>query len=130
MNVKKAIRVFSITLLLGAVILAIPSTNWEDPRSLGSFAGLSLATIGSIISIFIPSSYVRKFSLNDWMKKDSEYIIHIKGATHGIGKNPNVEVYKKLKTKYVLVEVECIVDQKGNVTLEANSKFNGKMKIS
>ena len=54
--------------------------------------------MGSICSIFIPSSYEQKFTKDDWIRSDEgDYYIKILAKDHGMGKTPKVTHFMKNK---------------------------------
>lgn len=132
MSKKKIVQLIAITLLLVAVILLIPNTNWRDNSSIFGFVSLVLGTLGSIISIFIPSTYTFSFIESDWQKniESNNYSLLIAAKKHGLGNSPQVQTFLRTEMTYE----ECVVsshhDKKGNITIGANKTFSGKVIIS
>jgi len=132
MSKKRKVQIAAICLLLLAVILLFSSTNWNDKTSVWGFFSLVIGTLGSIISIFIPTDYTFNFIITDWKRNEIEndYFLLIKATKHGIGKSPQVQTFQKNKDIFENIGVSCHQDENGNITISANSTFNGKVIIT
>ncbi len=132
MSKKRKIQITVICLLLLAVILLIPSTKWSDLTSILAFVSLALGTLGSIISIFIPTVYNYLFSESDWKQDISrnEYYLEITSKQHGIGKSPQVQIFVLNKNGFELIITDAHHDDNGNVIIITALKFTGKVSIT
>ena len=68
MSKKRIVQIIAIVFLVIAVILLIPNTKWTENTSVWGFISLVFGTLGSIISIFIPTTYTFSFLESDWHK--------------------------------------------------------------
>jgi hypothetical protein len=128
---KKKFLLFSIFSLILSVILLIPNTKWTDLTSVGGFICVALATMGSIVSLFIPNSYTHYFTDENWKtSNDSDYFIIISSKTHGLGNSPHIQVFKKNNSVYEEVVVGVKHDDKGTISICANSIFTGKIIVT
>jgi hypothetical protein len=62
MTRKKLVQLISIVLLSLGVVLLIPGTDWHNKASTLAFGSILLGTLGSIISLFIPTTYTYYFT--------------------------------------------------------------------
>ena len=129
MSKAKIIRIIAVILLVFGIILSIPNTEWSDSTSFWSFIILICGTLGSLISIFIPTDYTKIFNEADWEKNSEGYSLMINAKQHGLGKSPQSITFEKVKNSYKEVIVESNNDNKGNVMISANSTFKGKVVI-
>lgn len=132
MSKKRKVQIAAICLLLLAVILLLFSTDWNDKTAVLGFIILVIGTLGSIVSIFIPTDYTFNFIITDWKRNEVEndYFLFIKATKHGIGKSPQVQTFQKNKDIFENVGVSSHHDENGNITISANSPFNGKVIIT
>ncbi len=130
MSKKKIVQLIAAIFLILAVILLIPKTKWEDDTSLYGFISLVCGTIGSIISIFIPTTDTFNFTETDWVNYDDRFMLTILAKKHGIGVSPQVQTFLKNEMRYEKVGVSSNHDEKGNITIESNLNFNGKVVVS
>jgi hypothetical protein len=132
MSIKKIVQIIAIAFLVIAVLLLIPKTNWSENTSVWGFISLVLGTIGSIISIFIPTSYSFNFIESDWKKNETSngYNLTITTKKHGMGNSPQAQTFKKANENYQEVGVYLHHDEKGNITIGANVIFNGKVIVT
>ncbi|HLO44074.1 MAG TPA: hypothetical protein VK175_07070 [Leadbetterella sp.] len=129
MSKKKIVQIISIVFLVIAVLLLIPNTNWKDDTSVLGFISLVCGTLGSIISIFIPTTYTFMFIETDWKKDvaDEGFCIIIPSKKHGLGNSPQTQTFLKNKMNtYEEVGVASNHDENGNVTIGATLVFEGK----
>lgn len=132
MSRKKIVQIIAICLLLLAVVMLLYSTNLSDTTSVIGFSSLVIGTLGSILSIFIPTVYNFYFTETDWIKNDIEndYYLIIQVKKHGIGNSPQVQTFQNNNNAFEEVGVSSNHDEKGNVTISANSTFKGKVIIT
>ncbi len=131
MSKKKKIQLIAIAFLLIAIALLIPNTDWSKSTSVYGFISLIFGTIGSLISIFIPTSYTYTFDISSWENdKEEAYQLIIPSDVHGLGKAPHVQTFEKNDDSYEEVGVDCKHDNIGNVIIGANSTFVGKVIIT
>jgi hypothetical protein len=132
MSRKRIVQIIAICLLLLAVAFLLYSTNWNETKSAIGFYSLVFGTLGSIISIFIPTVYTFNFTDTDWKKNEIEndYFLIIQAKKHGIGNSPQVQTFQKSNNAFEEVGVSSHHDKKGNVTIGANSTFKGKVIIT
>ena len=132
MSKKRLVQIIAITFLVIAVILLIPNTNWTENTSIFGFFSLVLGTLGSIISIFIPTSFTFCFIESDWQKniESNDFRLLIAAKKHGLGKSPQVQTYLRNSKTYEEVGVSSHHDDIGNIIIGANSTFTGKAIIS
>ncbi len=129
---KKLVQLISTALLLLGVILLIPGTDWHSKASTFAFVSVLVGTIGSIVSIFIPSNYTLYFECEDWIQSDEDSFLTVKASKHGQGTSPTVQVFIKNKDSYDEVGAGTAHDKDGNVTVSASRTFTmaGKLVIS
>ncbi|UFH35747.1 hypothetical protein [Flavobacterium acetivorans] len=130
MSTKKIIQIIAVTFLIIAVILLVPNTNWQKSSSVLGFISLVCGTLGSIISIFVPTTYTYNFKEDNWANDSNGFTLYIKAKKHGLGNSPQVQTFLKDGLMYQEVGVSSNHDEKGNVTIGANSLFSGKVVIS
>ena len=130
MSGKRKIQLIAIGLLLIGIFFMLPNTKWTDKSAVFGFISLTVGTLGSIASIFIPSNYSIKFDENTWEKFATEYKIEIPSTQHGMGKSPNAQVFLKRENGYELVITDIDHDSKGNISIKAGQLFIGKVVIS
>jgi len=131
MSLKRKVQISAIVFLLLAIILLIPNTDWTKQTSVFGFVSLILGTAGSIISIFIPTSFVYQFLEKSWtIIEPRENTLTISAKKHGMGRSPQVQTFLKSNSGYEEVGVLTSIDEKGNVTIGASSTFSGKIIVS
>lgn len=130
MLTRKRIQVISIGFLIIAVLLLLINTDWSSATSVWGFISLVCGTIGSIISVFIPSSKTLYFIEDDWNHERGSYFMLIEKAKHGIGNSPIISVFLKEDKHYVPIMIHDAHDDSGNIRLESSLKFSGKIVIS
>ena len=132
MSKKRTLQGIAILLLLLAAGLLIPGTKWQENSSMFGFISLALGTVSSIISMFIPTSYTFKFSHSDWQTNvvSSDFSVFVEAKKHGIGRSPQVQTFIKKDKIYEEMGVLSHHDEKGNITISANSTFIGKSVIT
>mgnify|MGYP001163405230 CR=1 FL=1 len=131
MSKKKQIQIVAIFFLLIALVLLFPITDWNKVNSIYGFISLFCGTIGSIISLFIPTSYTLNFTNNDWQKDtDGGFEIIISSKKHGLGSSPHVQTFIEKNNTFYEVGVSSAHDKIGNVTVGANSTFDGRIIIT
>lgn len=78
MSKKTKVQLVAIFFLLLAVFLLIPNTTWTEKTSVLGFISLLLGTLGSIVSIFIPTNYILEFTESDWKSgEDNDFCLFI-----------------------------------------------------
>ena len=127
MNKKSIIQYSAVFFLIAGVVMLFPNTNWEDATSKYGFISVVLGTLGSIISIFIPSVFVFEFGKETWYKENDDYFIRIPSSKHGMGKSPQIQTFEFEKDGYREVGVDQSFDEKGNITIAASSSFKGRI---
>ncbi len=131
MSKREIIQGISIALLLIAILFLIPNTEWSNLRSICVFLSLIFGTLGSIISIYIPKSYTYKFDISSWINADRRsFQLIILSKTHGLGKATSVQTFMLNENSYEEVDISHKQDEQGNVIIESNSKFIGKVIIT
>lgn len=131
MSTKRIVQVIAVLFLLTSVALSIPNTEWNKGTSVYAFVTLVLGTVGSIISIFIPTSYTYPFDLQNWTSiAENEYKISISKKHHGMGGSPKCEAFMLKDVTYEVVGVHFTQDDKGNISMYASMPFKGKLVIS
>ena len=90
MSKKKIVQIIAIVFLVVAVILLIPNTKWTENTSVWGFISLVSGTLGSIFSIFIPTTYTFGFLESDWHKNNesNDFSLLIAAKKHGLGNSP------------------------------------------
>jgi len=128
MSKKRLIQTLSLFFLAAGLIFIFPATDWSQHNSLLGFFSVLLGTIGSAISLFIPSSYVYQFSVHDWRQDltHSNFNLIIPHKKHGLGKSPKVQVFEIENGNFQEVGVDVQHDAAGNVMIGANMTFSGK----
>ncbi|WP_339751106.1 hypothetical protein [Algoriphagus aquimarinus] len=129
MNRKKIIQIIAILFLGLGIVLLYPSANLDDPTSIFAFISVLSGTLGSIISIFIPSEFVFDFEENTWIKGEKDNSINIEAKKHGMGKSPQIQTFSLKENGFQEVLLNQSSDLKGNVTISATSMFKGKIII-
>jgi len=127
---KKVIQLVAIAFLAIAVMLLIPNTKWTESTSVWGFISLVFGTLGSIVSIFIPTTYTLSFVKSDWLSNEDGFYLHITAKNHGLGNSPQVQTFSKKDTSFEEIIVASHHDEKGNITIGANVIFDGKVIIS
>lgn len=132
MSKKKLIQLIAIVFLITAVLLLIPNTNWSEKTSVLGFVSLVCGTLGSIIAIFIPTTYSFTFTTADWHYNEQErdYSLIIKSKVHGIGPSIITQVFENNENGFTEIAVESNHDHNRNVYLKVNRAFSGKAVIS
>lgn len=131
MSKKKQIQIVAIIFLLIALVLLFPITDWNKAVSIYGFISLLCGTTGSIISIFIPTSYTMNFTKHDWQQiTDGGFEIKISSKKHGLGSSPHVQTFSEKNNTFQEVTVSSKHDKIGNVTVGANSTFDGRIIIT
>ena len=96
MSKKKKIQLIAVAFLLIAIPLLIPNTDWSKSTSIYGFLSLIFGTTGSLISIFIPTSYTFSFDTSKWENDNKgAYQLIIPSKTHGLGKAPHVQTFER-----------------------------------
>ncbi len=96
MSKKKVVQIIALAFLLIAVVLLVPNTKWRDTSSVWGFISLVCGTLGSIISIFIPTTYTYYFTDKEWNKNmEGDFSLKIKANKHGLGNSPQVQTFLK-----------------------------------
>ncbi len=131
MSKKRLAQIIAVAFLLIAVILLIPNTKWTEITSVIGFISLIFGTLGSIISIFIPTTYTFNFLESDWHKntESKDYSLHITAKKHGLGNSPQVQIFSLKDKQYEEVICASHHDEKGNITIGANLISSGKVII-
>ena len=106
----------AVFFLVAGVVMLFPNTNWEDTTSKYGFVSVVLGTLGSIISIFIPSVFVFDFGKETWYKENEDYIIRIPSRKHGMGKSPQIQTFELQPDGYKEVGLGQGFDENGNIT--------------
>ena len=92
MSRKKVVTLISVFLIVCAVVIQAISMavegDWNNTIQIIGFVILVLGASGSIISIFIPSSYVCYISQDDWIQKEKSWFYILPAKKHGMGKHP------------------------------------------
>lgn len=129
---KKIVQFIAVAFLIVAVLFLIPNTEWTKNTSVLGFVSLVCGTLGSVISIFIPTTFTFIFSESDWRRfgERNGFNLIISAKKHGAGRSPQVQTFLKNEMGYEEVEVVLQQDEKGNITINANIKFNGKVIIT
>lgn len=127
MSKKSLIQYIAAFLLVTGVVLLFPNTKWEESTSRIGFISVVCGTLGSIISIFIPSVFVFEFEKNSWSKDIDDYIIKIPSKKHGMGKSPQMQTFQLEKDGYRDIGVDQSFDEKGNITIAACDSFIGRI---
>lgn len=132
MSKKRTVQRTAIAFLLFAVILLIPNTDWSTKTSILGFFSLVLGTLGSIISIFIPTSYTYFFFEEDWKRNEqsNNYSLLITAKKHGLGNSPKVQTLRKNDLHFEEVGVSSHHDKKGNIIIGATITFEGKVIVT
>lgn len=131
MTLKKKIQIVAIILLILAIPLSIPNTNWNSNYSILAFLALILGTIGSISSIFIPSRYTFKFQESHWIQQDNFFVLAIPFKQHGVSKSPKIEFQILQDGIYSSALTSSQIDNQGNITITVNSRrYNGQVIIT
>lgn len=132
MSKKRKVQIVAIALLVIAVIFLIPNTDWREATSIWGFLILVFGTLGSIISIFIPTSFTFSFTDSDWKEagENNEFNLFISAKKHGLGNSPKIQAFYKNENTYEEVGVVSEHDEKGNITIGANGVFSGKIIIT
>lgn len=132
MTKKRTIQIIAIVFLVLAVILLIPNTKWTERTSVIGFISLVCGTLGSIISIFIPTTYIYIFNDSDWSKNNesNDFSLSITSKKHGLGDSPQVQTFIKSTSGYEMVGVNSHHDKNGNVIIGASTTFCGKVIIT
>lgn len=129
---KRKIQLTAVAFLILAVLLLIPNTEWSVNTSVYGFVSLVIGTIGSIISIFIPTSHTYNFNKFDWGKSSNsdEFSLYIKADKHGVGNSPQTQVFLRDNNDYQEVVIYSSHDNKGNIIISACETFDGKVVIT
>lgn len=131
MSKKKQVQIAAIFFLLISVILLFPITDWNKANSIYGFISLVCGTGGSIISLFIPTSFTLNFTNNDWQEINSGgFEIIIPSKKHGLGLYPHVQTFIEENNTFQDIGVLSEHDKEGNVTIGANSTFRGRIIIT
>jgi len=130
MSRKKIVQRLAIVLLGIAVIFLIPNTSWNERTSVVGFISLLCGTLGSLISIFIPTNYTYSFCKSDWIKESNDFSLFIAANKHGLGNSPQVKTFSRNNDTFEEVGVYIHHDENGNITIGATDTFDGKVIIS
>ncbi|PZX57018.1 hypothetical protein LV84_02149 [Algoriphagus ratkowskyi] len=129
MNRKKIIQIIAIIFLLIGVFLLFPNTNWEERTSIYGFISVICGTLGSTVSIFIPSVFVYNFEEQNWNKKNEGYSITVLAKEHGMGKSPQIQSFILNDSGFQEVFLNQKIDFAGSVFIHGTRRFNGKVVI-
>jgi hypothetical protein len=132
MSKKRVVQIVAIVFLVLAVILLVPNTTWTEKTSVLGFVSLVFGTLGSIISIFIPTTYSFNFSESDWQNNNesNDFSLLITARKHGLGNSPQVQTYLRNDKTYKEVGVDSHHDERGNITIRASMAFKGKLIVT
>lgn len=131
MKKKKKFQTAAIGLFIIAVILLIPNTEWNILPTGSGFIILVLAELIALISVFISAERTFQFEEDNWLKNtDDGYILDIQANEHGFGKSPEVHVFGIVEKSHNQIVVKSEHDKQGNVTINAITRFKGKLVIS
>ena len=131
MKKKRKFQIASIGLLLIAIILLIPNTEWNILPSDSGFIFLVLAELTAFISIIIPAECTFQFEEETWLRKsDDSYMLDLQANEHGFGKSPQINVFGIDEKSHKQIVVISEHDKLGNVTINAFTRFKGKLVIS
>lgn len=130
-NSRKTIRTMSLILLIFSLIGNFVVFDYTNLISIVCLSTSILGVIGSIFSIFIPNKYKYDFTMDDWASSlDKSYTISISSKKHGLGKDPHVSVFLKNKDgEYEEVGIAIHINNKGDITIGANIKIDGRIII-
>ena len=129
----KAFQIFSIGALFLSVWFLWGVTTWSDTNSTTGFYSLIASVFSSIVLIFIPTSFTKKFGIDDWgiITPNNPYYLEVKRSQHGRGKLPQVQVFMANGNLLETVFINSYFDDKGNLTLSITSNpFIGKVVIT
>lgn len=130
MSTKKIVQIIAIIFLIIAVLLLIPNTDWSKSVSIIGFISLVCGTLGSVISIFIPTNYVFNYQEKDWISEDKFYKIIIPAKKHGLGTSPKIQMFTLDGVSYNEVICGSNHDINGDITIIVNRPYKGKFIIS
>ncbi len=132
MSRKRLLQLIAIAFLVIAVILLIPTTKWTENTSVWGFISLVFGTLGSIVSMFIPTTNTFSFIESDWQKnvESNDFTLLIEAKKHGSGNSPQLQTFLRKENTYEEVKVSSHHDEKGNIIIEANMTFTGKVIIT
>jgi hypothetical protein len=133
MSRKKVFQLISIIFLVVGVLLSVPGTDWHDTHSTLAFSSLVLGTLGSLISIFIPSNYTFYFTKEDWIERDNGYkYLFIDASKHGQGISPTVQVFMNNDSVYQEIGAATGHKENGDVSVGVSktAELSGKVVIS
>jgi hypothetical protein len=135
MSRKRGYQLISIAFLVVGLLLSVPGTDWGNTNSTLAFISFLLGTLGSVLSIFIPSNYTFLFTNKDWVdNKEGELHLLISASKHGQGTSPTAQVFLKEGDHYQEVITDLTHTSKGDVIVKVNAlvemSMNGKVIIS
>ena|ERR1035437_6946310 len=131
MKKKRKFQIASVGLLIIAIILLIPNTEWNVlPSDLG-FIFLVLAELTAFIYVIIPAECTFQFEEDNWLKEsDDSYILDLQANEHGFGKSPEIHVFGIDEKSQKQIVIKSEHDKLGNVSINAITRFKGKLVIS
>ena len=128
MSKKKKYQTFAVFFLIMAILLLIPNTDWSKNNSIFGFISLIVGTIGSIISIYIPTNYTLLIFNKSWSNvNEGEYQLIISSKKHGLGKASHVQTFERVGDSFEEVSVAIRHDMKGDVIIGTSLRFEGKV---
>lgn len=130
MSRKKIIQIIAVVFLILAVVLLVPNTDWQKETSVYGFISLVFGTMGSIVSIFIPTTYSLIFNEQNWKTHPNGCVLYIEANKHGCGNSPQVQTFSKDGAGYSLILCGIDHDENGNISIESSKPWVGKLKIS
>jgi|JI9StandDraft_1071089.scaffolds.fasta_scaffold396172_1 hypothetical protein len=91
-----------------------------------------VATLASIIALFIPTNYTFFFEKETWLSSNNgDFDILIPYKNHAQSKSSQISVYIKTELgNFELIEVAIKQDNEGNINLSANNAFKGKVIVT
>jgi len=131
MKKKRKFQIVSIGLLIIAIILLIPNTEWNVLPSVSGFICLILAELTAFIYVILPAECTFQFEEDNWYKKsDDWYLLDVQADEHGFGKSPEIHVFGNIENSHKPFVVKTDHDKRGNITINAFTRFKGKLVIS
>jgi hypothetical protein len=130
MSTKKKVQIIAIVFLVIAVLLLVPNTDWSKNISIIGFISLVCGTLGSVISIFIPTNYVFNYQEKDWISEGKQYKIIITSKKHGLGTSPKLQMFTLDGDSYNEAICGSNHNSKGDITVYVNRPYIGKFIVS
>ncbi|MCB9341277.1 MAG: hypothetical protein H6577_24405 [Lewinellaceae bacterium] len=121
MKSKKVVVLVSIICFTVSLFLLLKAVNLKDLNSIiGAISGV-FGILGSVWSLFMPSTYSYEFHTSDWVEKaEREWVLIVNKNKHGMGNKPKIQILMKNEDGFEEVIASHQFNDKGDITIGAS----------